>query len=83
LIERTSATPLRSSAWMKRSGAVTMPQCLATAPVRIRKRSSAPGTTVVDGSSIITDLAASASGSRVPLSPQSRLSGGIGIGSGP
>jgi len=35
------------------------------------------------GSSTITPRAASASGSRVPVSPQSRLYGGIGSGSGP
>ena len=34
---------------MKRSGAVTMPQCLATAPVRIRNRISAPGASSVTG----------------------------------
>ena len=39
---------------MKRSDAVTMPQCLATAPARIRNRISAPGTSSVGGSSIIT-----------------------------
>ena len=33
---------------MKRSGAATMPQCLATAPARIRNRISAPGARSVD-----------------------------------
>ena len=58
---------------MKRVVAVTIPMCLASAPGRMRKRSIAPGSGVGGTISIIASRAASASTSRGPVSPQSRL----------
>jgi hypothetical protein len=57
---------------MNRSGAVTMPTCLAIAPGRIRNSSSEPGPASADAISIIALRAPIASISTGPVSPQSR-----------
>jgi hypothetical protein len=49
------------------------PPIAVPAPARIRNRISAPGVISVTGTSDMTVRDASASGSRLPVSPQSRL----------